>query len=99
MSARLLAASLFALIAVVAVSALPKVDIPETAFDETDTPAIQAVVITKTASPKSISSVAVLASMLFARTCKAKARIISPADTSQSSDSRQFREPLNTLRC
>jgi hypothetical protein len=35
MSARLRVASLFALIAVAAVSALPKVDLPETAFDET----------------------------------------------------------------
>jgi hypothetical protein len=98
MSARLLAASLFALIAVVAVSALPKVDIPETAFDETNTPTIQAVVITKTASPKSISSGAVLAPILFARTCKAQARIISPAYTNQSSDSHRF-NPLSTLRC
>jgi hypothetical protein len=98
MSARLRAASLFALIAVAAVSALPKIDLPETAFDETDAPTIQAVVMTETASSKCISSAAVSARTPFTRTCNAQVRIIFPY-TNQSSDSRQFQEPLSTLRC
>ena len=56
MSARLRAASLFALIAVAAVSALPRIDLPETAFDETDVPTIQAVAMTEAPSSKCISS-------------------------------------------
>jgi hypothetical protein len=98
MSARLLAASLFALIAVAAVSALPKIDLPETAFDETDAPTVQAIVVTKAASSKCISYGAVAAPMRFEKTRDAQVRIIFPY-TNQSSDSRQFREPLSTLRC
>jgi hypothetical protein len=98
MSARLRAASLFTLIAVAAVSALPKVDLPETAFDETDAPTIQAVIVTEAASSKCISSGAASA-IPFARTRNAQVRIISSANINQSSDSRQLREPLSTLRC
>ena len=98
MSARFWAASLFALIAVAAVSALPRIDLPETAFDETDAPTIQAVVMTETASSKCISSAAVSARIPFTRPCNAQVRIIFPY-TNQSSDSRQFQEPLSTLRC
>jgi hypothetical protein len=94
MSSRLRAASLFLLIAVAAVSALPKINLPETAFDETDIQTIQAVVTAKPASSKYISLELASASMSFARTRKARVRSISPA-----SDSRQFREPLCTLRC
>jgi hypothetical protein len=99
MSARLRAVSLFALIAVAAVSALPRIDLPETAFDETDAPTIQAVVVTEAVSSKCISSGAASAPIPFARTCDAQVRTISPAYTNHSSDSRQFREPLSTLRC
>jgi hypothetical protein len=98
MSARLWAA-LFTMIAVAAVSALPRIDLPETAFDETDVPTIQAVVMTRAASSKCISSEAPSAPTPFARICNAQIRIISPAYTNQSSDSRQFRELLSTLRC
>jgi hypothetical protein len=99
MSARLRAASLFALIAVAAVSALPKIDLPETAFDETDAPTIQAVLMTEYASSKCISSGAASAPIPFARTGNAQVRIISAAYTSQSSNPRQVQLPLNTLRC
>jgi hypothetical protein len=98
MSARLRTA-LFTMIAVAAVSALPRIDLPETAFDERDVPTIQAVVMTGAASSKYISSEAPSAPTPFARICNAQIRIISPAYTNQSSDSRQFRELLSTLRC
>jgi hypothetical protein len=99
MSARLRAASLFALITVVAVSVRPKVDLPETEFDETDAPTTQAVVTSEAASSKGISSGVASAPIPFARTRKARVRSISPAYTAQSSDPRQFREGLCTLRC
>jgi hypothetical protein len=99
MSARLRAASLFALIAVAAVSALPKIDLPETAFDETDAPTIQALVMTETASSKCISAGAAYAPTPFARTCGTQVRNICAAYTNRSSDSRQVQVPLNTLRC
>jgi hypothetical protein len=98
MSARLRTA-FFTIIAVAAVSALPQIDLPETPFDETDAPTIQAVVMIEAASSKYISSGATSVPMLFARTCNARARIISPACGSQSGDPRQFREPSSTLRC
>jgi hypothetical protein len=91
MSSRLRAASLFLLIAVAALSVLPKIDLPETAFDETDIQTIQAVVTTEAASSKSISLGAASA---FARTRKARVRSISLA-----SDSRQFRELFCIIRC
>jgi hypothetical protein len=94
MSARFWTA-LFTMIAVAAVLALPRIDLPETAFDETDVPTIQAVVMTETASSKCISSEAPSAPTPFARICNAQIRIISPAYTNQSSD----RELLSTLRC
>src|SRR4029077_1423218 len=90
---------LFTMIAVATVSALPKIDIPETAFDETDAPTIQAVVMIGAASSKGISSGATSAPIPFERPCNGQVRIFSPAYGSQSSDSRQFREPLTTLRC
>src|SRR6266852_2964921 len=46
MSSRLRAASLLLLIAVAGVSVLPKIDLPETAFDESDTPTIQTILTT-----------------------------------------------------
>jgi hypothetical protein len=97
MSARLRAA-LFAMIAVVVVSVLPKIDLPETAFDESDAPTVQAVVMTEAASSKCISSEAASALIPFSRTCNAQVRVMFPY-TNQSSDSRQLREPLSTLRC
>ena len=99
MSARLRAVSLFALIAVAAALVLPKIDLPETAFNETETPNIQTAVTTEAASSKCISSGAVSAPIPFAQTCDAQVRIVSPAYTTQSSDSREFQKLLSTLRC
>jgi hypothetical protein len=97
MSSRLRTASLFALIAV-AVSIPPKIDLPETAFDETDRPTIQTILTTKATpfrqcGPSRTASVP----MAFARMPKARVRNISPAYT-QASESRQFRA-ICILRC
>jgi len=97
MSARLRAASLFALIAVAAVSALPRIDLPETAFDETDAPTIQAVARAEATAWKCKSSEVASELILFVRT--RKVLIIPPTYTKQSSDLRQFLERLSTLRC
>jgi hypothetical protein len=97
MSARLRVASLFALIAVAAVSALPKIDLPETPFDETDAPTLQAVIVAEAACSKCISSGAASAPTPLART--RKVLIIPTAYTNQPSDLRQFLERLSTLRC
>jgi hypothetical protein len=99
MLARLRAVSLFALIAVAAASVLPKIDLPETAFDETETPNIQTAVTTEAASSKCISSGAAFAADTRAQTCDVQVRFVSPAYTTQSSDSRQFQKLLSTLRC
>jgi hypothetical protein len=104
MSARLWLVCLFAVFTVAAMSALPKIDLPETAFDETDTPTVQAVVMTKAASWKCILSGAASAPIPFARTCNAQARVISPEYTSfkytnRLSDLCQVRERLSIIRC
>ena len=96
---RLRAACLFALIVVAAVSILPKIDLPETAFDETDAPTIQTILTIKATSfHRCIRLRAASAPMAFARMAKARVRNISPAYTAQSSESQQFRA-ICILRC
>jgi len=85
---------MFLLIAVAAVSVLPKIDLPETTFDETDIQTVQAVVTAEAASSKCISVEAASAPIAFARMPKARVRSISPA-----TDSRQFREAVCIIRC
>ncbi len=94
MSSRLRTAALFALIAVAAVSASPKMDLPETAFDETDTPTIQTIFADQVSFSTMHSVKGASALMAFARMPKARVRSISPAYTAQSSESRRFRATL-----
>jgi hypothetical protein len=99
MSSRLRAACLFALIAVAAVSILPKNDLPETTFDETDAPTIQTILTNKAASlQQGIPPRETLAQVPFARMAKARMRGISPVYKTQSSESRQF-QAICILRC
>jgi hypothetical protein len=97
MSSRLRAASLFLVIAVAGVSVLPKIDLPETAFDESGTPTIQTI-LTTNAIPFRQCNPARAASAVFTRIPQARVRSISPAYTTQSSEFRHF-QGLNTLRC
>jgi hypothetical protein len=98
MSSRLRTASLFALIAVAALSILPKIDLPETAFDETDRPTVQTILTTKATPFRQYGpSRTVCVPMAFAGMPKARVRNISPAYT-QSSESRHFRA-ICILRC
>jgi hypothetical protein len=97
MSSRLRAASLFLLIVVAAVSALPKIDLPETAFDETDIQTIQAVVTTKAVPLRQCIPVEA-ASMNVAQMPKPRMRSLFPASTTKRSESRPFWS-LCFLRC
>jgi hypothetical protein len=99
MSSRFRAACLFALIAAAAVSILPKFDLPETAFDETDAPTVQTIItIEATSFRQYIPSRAASVLAPFARVARCHTGIISPAYTAQSSDSREFRAAC-ILRC
>jgi hypothetical protein len=100
MLSRLRAACLLALIAVAAVSILPKNDLPETSFDETDAPTIQTILKIKAFSfqqyiPSSDTSVPVA----LARMAKPLIFSISAANTAQSSESSQLLKPFCALRC
>jgi hypothetical protein len=90
------AASLFALIAMGA-AILPKVDLPETAFDETDTPTIQAILTTKSAPFRQCTPVSA-STMDVARMPKPRVRPLFSAHTAKSSESRSF-WALCSLRC
>jgi len=95
MSSLLRAASLFGVIAVAAVLTLPKIDLPETAFNETDAPSIQTILSTTATSFQQCSpSRAGSGPMAFPRMSKARA----PAYTAQSSGLPQFRT-IRILRC
>jgi hypothetical protein len=97
MSSLLRAASLFALIAVGAVSILPKFDLPDTAFDEADTPTIQTILTTKAAPFRRCIPVRAV-STNFAQMPKPEMRSLFPADTAKRSESRPF-WALCSLRC
>ena len=99
MSSRLRAACLFALIAVAAVSILPKNDLPETAFDETDSPTIQTILTIKATSfSQCVPSRETSAPVALARMAKARMYYISPAHTAESGGSRQVQATC-ILRC
>jgi hypothetical protein len=97
MSSLFRAASLFALIAMGA-AILPKVDLPETAFDETDAPTIQTILTTKAAPFRQCIPVGAAASMDVARKPKPRVRPLFPAYTAKRSESRPF-WALCSLRC
>ena len=90
---------MFALIAVVAMSTLPKVDLPETAFDERDSPTIQTILTSKASSFQQCSPLgAAIVPMAFAGMAKARVRNISPVYAAQSSESRHS-QSASILRC
>ena len=90
---------MFALIAVVALSTLPKLDLPETAFDEADSPTIQTILTSKASSFQQCSPLrAAIVPMAFAGLAKSRVRNISPMYAAQSSESRQL-QSASILRC
>jgi len=100
MLSRLWAVSLFASIAVIAVSTLPKIDLPETAFDETDSPTIQTILTSKASSFQQQCSPLreAIVPMALAGMARARVRNISPVYAAQSSESRQS-QSTSILRC
>lgn len=96
---RLRAACLLALIGVAAVLILPKNDLPETAFDETDAPTIQTILTIKATSfQQRIPSRETSVPVAFHEMAKARLYNISPANAAQSGESRQF-QAICILRC
>lgn len=90
---------MFVLLAVVAVLTLPKIDLPETAFDETDSPTIQTILTSMAGSFQQCSPLgAAIVPMAHAGMAKAKGRNISPVYAAQSSESRQS-QSTTILRC
>ena len=83
------AASLFALMAVGTVSILPRFDLPDTAFDEADTPTIQTILTTKAAPFRQRIPVRAV-STNFVQMPKPQMRSLFPADTAKRSESRAF---------
>jgi hypothetical protein len=96
MSSLFRAASLFALIAIGA-AILPKVDLPETAFDETDATTIQTILTTKAAPFRQCTPVGT-SSMDVARMPNPRVRLLFSAYTTKGSESRSF-WALCSLRC
>lgn len=96
MPSLLRATSLFALIAIGA-AILPKVDLPETAFDETDAPTIQTILTAK-AVPFRQSIPVDTSTLDAARMPKPRVRTLFSAYTVKRSGSRSFRA-LCSLRC
>src|SRR5207244_1456505 len=99
MLSRLRMVSLLALIAVAAVSILPKIDLPETAFDETDSPTIQAILTSKAASFQPCSPLsAAFVPMAPEQMSKAQVRNVVPVYSTQPSESRHL-QSSSPLRC
>jgi hypothetical protein len=82
------AASLFALIAMGA-AILPKVDLPETAFDETDAPTFQTILAAKAAPFRECIPVST-STMDVARIPKPRVRPLFSAYTAKRSESSSF---------
>ncbi len=100
MLSRLRAACLLALIAVAVVSILPKNDLPETIFDETDAPTIQTILTIKAFSfQQYIPSRETCVPVALARMAKPLIFGISAANTAHSSESSEFLKLLCALRC
>jgi hypothetical protein len=78
---------------------LPKIDLPETAFDETDSPTIQTILMSKASSFQQCSPLgAAIVPMAYAGMAKARGRNISQVCAAQSSESRQS-QSISILRC
>ncbi len=83
----------------VALVMVPKADIPETAFDEANTPTNEMVVVKAASSLEHRQSVTVSVPIMFAHSRKISVRRISPVYTGQLTDSCRFQELLCSLLC
>jgi hypothetical protein len=91
---RLAAAYLLLTVALVMV---PKADIPETLFDEANTPTNEMVVTKAASSLQNLPSVTTFVPRIFAQTRRISVRRILPIYAARLTDSRTFRELFCTL--
>jgi len=83
----------------VALLMVPKADIPETPFDEDNTPTNEMVVVKAASSLEYRQSVTVSVPIMFAQSREISVRRISPVFTGQLTDSCRFQELLCSLLC
>ena len=83
----------------VALVMVPKADISETAFDETNTPTNEIVVEKAASSREHRQSVTAFMPRIFAQPPRTSVRRILPISSGQFTDARTFRELFCTLLC
>ena len=83
----------------VALLVLPKGDVPETPFDESNTPTNEMVVEVASSSLDHRQSVTASVPMTFAQSRKIRIRGVSPVYAGQLTDSFRFQELFPSLRC
>jgi hypothetical protein len=83
----------------VALAMVPKADIPETLFDEANTPTNEMVVEKAASSWEYRQSVRVSVPIMFAQSRKISVRRILPVYEGRLTDSRTFRELFCSLLC
>lgn len=83
----------------VALLMVPKVDIPETPFDEGNTPTNEMVVVKSASALEYLQSVTAFVPKIFAQSRKISVRRILPVYAGQLTDSHTFRELFCSLLC
>jgi hypothetical protein len=83
----------------VALLMVPKVDVPETPFDEGNTPTNEMVVLEAASPLDHPQSITASAPMMFAQSRKISVRRVSPVCAGQLTDTSRFQERFRSLRC
>ncbi len=83
----------------VALLMVPKVDVPETLFDESNTPTNEMVVVKAVSWLEYRRSIAAFLPRIFARPRRTSLRRILPVYAGQLTDSHTLRELLRSLLC
>jgi hypothetical protein len=87
------------LVLTVALVMVPKADIPETLFDEANTPTNEMVVGKPASSLQSLQTVTTFVPWIFGQVRIINVRMVSPIFVARLTDSRTFRELFCTLLC
>jgi hypothetical protein len=83
----------------VALLMVPKADIPETSFDEANTPTNEMVVVKAAFSLEHRRSIIASVPLMFAQSRKIRVRRVSPVYAGQLTDAHRFQELLCSLLC
>jgi hypothetical protein len=83
----------------VALLMVPKADIPETSFDEANTPTNEMVVVKAASSMEHRQSIIAPVPVMFAQSRKIRVRRISPIFAGQLTDSHRFQALFCSLLC